>query len=162
MQVPPFFSRSRTSSSTAKGVADFLQQHGTMSHVVPVVQRLTALKKDCLKIAPAIFESCDVLSLEDGRLVLACATPALAARLKQQSSQLQHGLQKRGWQVNAIRLKVQIPETRQPLNRSKQIALTQNALQAFAELDAALSQSSKRTALHEAVANLLKKHTSVG
>jgi hypothetical protein len=162
MQVPPFSFRGRTSSSTAKGVADFLQQHGTMGSVVPVVQRLAALKKDCLKIAPVIFESCDVLNLEAGRLVLACANPALAARLKQQLPQLQHGLQKRGWQVDSIRLKVQIPEARQPLSRPKQIALTRNALQAFAELDATLSRSSKRTALHEAVANLLKKHSAEG
>ena len=75
---------------------------------MPAVTRMAALQKDCAKLLPSMFEACDVLQYDADQLVLSTPNAALAAKLKQQLPKLQAHLVKSGWQVNVIRIKVQV------------------------------------------------------
>jgi hypothetical protein len=55
-----------------------------------------------------MFKHCEILAFEDGQLLLSLPTTALAAKLKQQLPKLQDTLARRGWQVQGVKLKVQM------------------------------------------------------
>src|SRR6478609_2276854 len=147
------FSFRRIPAQTIKGASEFLHQHDRMNAIVPAVERLIALQKDCAAILPNA--SFDVMHWEAGQLILGAPSAAFAARLKQQLPQLQNGLVKRGWQVNAIRIKVQVSRPSEKASASKQISMSREALKAFAELDKSLGKESRDTPLRNAVAGLL-------
>ncbi|MBS0307872.1 MAG: hypothetical protein JSS58_02770, partial [Proteobacteria bacterium] len=79
-----------------------------MRTLLPTVTRMAALQKSCETALPVLFESCSVVQYDADQLVLACPNAALASKLKQQLPKLQCDLIRQGWQVNAIRLKVQV------------------------------------------------------
>lgn len=143
---------------TSQGVGDFLRSHDRLAALLTVAERLAALEMDCASLLPTVFGACRVLHLDSGQLVMSVPNAALAAKLKQQLPKLQDGLAKRGWQVNAIRLKVQagkIPEKTRP---SKQLLLPNQAAQAFSELDRKLDDSAGNQALKAALRTLLERH----
>ena len=143
---------------TAQGVTDFLQTHDKLGTLLPTLERLGALEKACATALPAIFETCSVLNLEAGQLVLAAPNAALASKLKQQLPKLQSFLQQHGWQVNAIRIKVQVGKTLEKSITSKQIALSNRALTAFAALEDALEPSNRNASLKAALQTMLSRH----
>lgn len=146
----------------ALGAADFLRTHDRMAALFPVVQRLALLDKDCSSLLPSVFDACRVMHLDDGQLVLAVPTAALAAKLKQQLPKLQDGLLKRGWQVNAIRLKVQVGKISEKARPVKQLSLPAQAALALSELDRSLSDSNSNQALKAALQTLLQRHRIPG
>nr|WP_274381947.1 DciA family protein [Noviherbaspirillum sedimenti] len=109
-----------------------------------------------------MFETCSVLNLEAGQMVLAAPNAALASKLKQQLPKLQNFLQQQGWQVNAIRIKVQVGKIHEKSNTSKQIALSNRALTAFAALEDALEPSSRNSGLKAALQAMLSRHQGGG
>lgn len=146
------------SAKKARDVADFLRAHDKMSALLPAVMRMAGLQKDCTAILPAMFEFCSVLHMDAGQLTLAMPNAALAAKLKQQLPKLQEGLLRRGWQVNAIRLKVQVAQPVEKAAASKRITLPQQAVSALSELGNALENSPRNDVLKAAIHAMVQRH----
>ena len=85
---------------------------------------------------------------------------ALATKLKQQLPRLQNQLQTGNWQINAIRIKVQVSQNLVKAPPVKQALLTSNAVSAFASLMADLEPSSANEALKNAIAAMVNRHRS--
>ncbi|MDB5797421.1 MAG: hypothetical protein JWP36_1323 [Paucimonas sp.] len=149
---------SRSSSRTALGAVDFLQSHDKMAGLLPAVARMAALQKDCAAILPELFAACEVLQFESDKLVLSVPSAALAAKLKQTLPRLRESLLKRGWQVSAIRLKVQVSQVVEKAKPAKRIAMPQPALAAFSSLEESLEKSRHNDALRLALQGLLRRH----
>jgi len=129
-----------------------------MATLLPAVARMAALQKDCAALLPALFETCSVMQYEAGQLVLATPNNALAAKLKQQLTKLQSGLSNRGWQVSAIKIKVQVGKIYEKATLKKQIALPSQALSALETLNRSLESSPGNAALKTAISTMLKRH----
>jgi hypothetical protein len=128
-----------------------------LAHLWPTIKNLTALQKDCGAALPQLFLYCQVLHLESEQLVLAAPNSALASKLKQQLPKLQASLQKAGWQINAIRIKVQVNPVLPEVTHEKQCQLSAKALHAFDSLEKNLAQSSRNDGLLEALRNLINR-----
>lgn len=146
------------STRVTLGVTDFLQKHDKLGMLLPTLERLGTLEKACAMALPVIFETCSVLNLEAGQLVLAAPNAALASKLKQQLPKLQSFLQQQGWQVNAIRIKVQVGKIHEKSITSKQIVLSNRALTAFAALEDSLEPSNRNASLKAALQAMLSRH----
>jgi hypothetical protein len=119
--------------------------------------RMARLQEDCKAILPAMFEHCDVLGFSEGALTLAVPSSALAARLKQQVLKLQHNLQSRGWQVDSIKLKVQVTRALAPEPPKKTLELPPTAVEAFDRLGDSLPQTAQNASLIAALKSLAAK-----
>lgn len=150
--------RPTKSPLSATGAADFLRANDKMAAIMPTVMRMAALQKDCAGALPAMFEACAILQFETGQLVLSTPNAAIAAKLKQQLPKLQDALQQRGWQVNAIRLKVQVTKTLEKSSPCKQLTLPQQALSALAVLADTLETSPRNEALKAAIKAMVRRH----
>lgn len=159
---PPRRSGAGTSARSARGVTDFLQKHDKMGMLLPTLERLAALDKACIAALPALFETCVALQLEGGQLVIGAPNAALASKLRQQLPKLQSILQSQRWEVNAIRIKVQVGKTLEKSSTSKQIALSTGALTALAALEDALEPSSRNASLKAALQAMVSRHRSGG
>ena len=71
---------------------------------------------------------------------------------------MQEWLIQRGWQVNAIRIKVQVRKIGEKIARQKEIEMSSKALSAFETLRDSLDKSPGNQALTEALSNMLKRH----
>ncbi|OWW19869.1 DciA family protein [Noviherbaspirillum denitrificans] len=168
MSRPPFsfasqqrFQPARASTKPANRVTaatDFLRTHDKMATLLPAVMRLAALQEECSAVLPALFDACSVMRFDGGQLTIGVPNAALAAKLKQQLPKLQESLLQRGWQVNAIRIKVQVRKIGEKTIRQKEIEMPNKALSAFEELRNSLDKSPGNQALTEALNNLLKRH----
>lgn len=145
-------------TSRVTGVTDFLRLHDKMAALLPAVQRLVALQEECVKLLPALFDKCSVLQFETGQLVLAAPNAALATKLRQQLPKLQENLLKRGWQVNATRIKVQVGKPAEKQIQPKQLALPTQAMTALASLQESLEEGPQNQALKAALAAMLRRH----
>lgn len=145
--------------SETHDVAAFLQYNDKLSPLLPTIRRNLKLKKDCSAVLASLFEHCEVLNLVDDQLVLSTPNAALASKLKQQLPKLQTHLQQRGWQINAIKIKVQVKKTVEKIAPGKQAKFSTAALSAFQQLDENLDNSPQNTSLKSALAKLLKKRS---
>lgn len=136
---------------TSHGATDFLSSNARMASLLPTALRMASLQKDCAASLPPMFGNCDVLSFEDAQLVLATPTSAVAAKLKQQVPKLQAALLKRGWQINNIKLKVQVTRSIPPVVHTHQLAFPSTAVSAFAELGDALPDTPQNARLIAAI-----------
>ena len=148
---------SNRSGRTTVDAFEFLRGNGPMAALMPTVTRMMALQKDCASALPAMFRNCDVLQFQDRQLVLATPNAALAAKLKQQLPNLTAELQKRGWQIDAIRLKVQVGKSIAPVRHTRQLALPATAVAAMAELGDALPASPANRDLIAALRALVQR-----
>ncbi|PXX43994.1 DciA family protein [Undibacterium pigrum] len=144
----------------ASEAGDFLRSNERISQLLPTVQRNLKLQKDCGLILPPIFASCEVMQVTEGQLTLSAPNAALATKLKQQCPKLQAFLQERGWQINAIRIKVQVRRVVEKPVAVKQIAFSGKALQAFGQLEHALEDTPQNADLRAALARLIERHRS--
>jgi hypothetical protein len=119
---------------------------------------MAALQKDCAALLPAMFEACDVLQYDADQLVLSTPNAALAAKLKQQLPKLQAHLIKGGWQLNVIRIKVQVGKPRASEVFTKQIELSPQALNAFDQLGKTLENSPRNQTLIAALKAMVARH----
>lgn len=147
-------------AKTAKGAADFLRANDKMASILPTVTRMAALQKDCAATLPAMFASCMVLSLESEQLVLAVPNAAVASKLKQQLPKLQDNLLKRGWQVSAIRLKVQVITGIVKTERIKDLSMPSGAVSAFDALENGLEETQQNKTLKAALRALIERQRS--
>lgn len=157
MQLPyPRNGRRFARSDSAAGAMNFLGAHNKMASLMPTVTRLIALQKDCATTLPAMFHNCHVLNLEMGNLTFAVPNAALASKLKQQLPKLQGELLALGWQVNAIRLKVQVPIPIPPAPVITQRQLSNQAITSFSTLLRDLGDGGQNADLKAAILALLK------
>jgi hypothetical protein len=144
---------------TAFEATDFLRSSDRLSALLPTAMRIVRLQRECRLILPPMYGACEVLSLQDGALTLAVPSSAVAAKLKQQLPKLQAGLQKKGWQVEAVRVKIRmggalpVREVPQPSS----LTLTPKAVDAFAELGESLPETAENAPLIAALRRLAEK-----
>lgn len=139
---------------TSFGATDFLRGHDRLAALLPAAQRMASLQQDVAAALPSYATACAVLSFEAGVLVLALPNAALATRVKQQLGGLTGRLQQRGWQVDSIRLKVQVTQPPAPQHEPRQLELPKIAVDAFAELGQTLENTPANAALKAALARL--------
>jgi hypothetical protein len=147
-----------STTRSAQGVADFLRTHDKMSALLPTVARMATLQKDCAAALPAMFEACTVLQFESDQLTLATPNAAIATKLKQQLPKLQAHLTKCGWQISAIRLKVQVSNIQEKVNVSKSLTLPLQAISSLATLGEELEETPRNAALKKAINVILRRH----
>jgi hypothetical protein len=143
----------------ASGVASFLQQSDKLSPLLPTIKRNLSLQKECGSLLPPIFDCCEVLNLADDQLVLSTPNASIASKLKQQLPKLQAHLQQRGWQINAIKIKVQVKRTVEKPVPIKQAILSSKAISAFASLESNLATTPQNADLKAALERLLRRNT---
>jgi hypothetical protein len=144
-------------TQTSKGATDFLRGSDRLAALLPAAARMGRLQNDCAAALPAMFGSCDVLSFQDGVLVLAVPSSAVAARLKQQLPKLQDALEKRGWAVSSVRLKVQVARAMPEPVQMRTLELSETAVSAFEELGAALPDTPQNATLIAAIKSMAAK-----
>jgi hypothetical protein len=133
--------------TTSLEVTAFLRRNEKMAGLLPTAMRMASLQSDCAGALPQMFANCDVLSYQDAQLVLATPSSAVAAKLKQQLPKLQLALHKKGWQIDAIRLKVQVTRSIAPVVHTRQLVMPQMAINAFEELGETLAPTSQNATL---------------
>lgn len=133
-----------------------------MAALLPAVTRMAALQKQCAAELPPMFSACEVLQCEAGQLVLSAPNAALATKLKQQLPRLQNQLQTGNWQVNAIRIKVQVSPNAVKAPPPKQALLSSKAVSAFASLMDDLAPSTANEALKNAITAMVNRHRNKG
>ncbi len=153
----PYHTWASRSAPAPVGAADFLRGNGPMAALMPAVTRMMALQTDCASALPAMYSTCDIIQFEGGQLVLATPNAALAAKLKQQLPKLQNELIKRGWQIDAIRLKVKMAKSLAPIERMRQLELPEMAVSAMAALSDALPASPSNQDLIAALRALVRR-----
>lgn len=142
----------------AQGVTDFLRAHDKLGMLLPAAARLAELQKACNAALPGLFDACFVLHFNAGELLIAAPNAAFAAKLRQQLPKLQNILTKQHWQVNAIRLKVQVGKITEKSSTSKQLVMPERAIFAFTELDNALEATPRNACLKEALQTMMRRH----
>lgn len=164
--APPFSTfrplPSSAAARSARGVSEFLGAHDKLGALLPAVARMARLQKDCARKLPPMFESCEVLQFAAGQLLLTVPNTALAAKLKQQLPKLQEDLCRLGWQVNAVRLKVQASRPLAKLPPSRPLELSPAALPALAALGSQLQDAPRNAALKAAIDAMLRRHQRLG
>lgn len=141
----------------AAGITSYLRSNDKIAPLLPTIKRNASLQKDCGSLLSSIFDSCEVLQLAEGQLTLSTPNAALASKLKQQLPKLQVNLQERGWQINAIRIKVQATKTVAKPSPVKQLALSDPAVRAFDELGNALEDTPQNQDLKAALQRLVRR-----
>lgn len=141
-----------------RGAAEFLGAHDKLGALLPALTRMAQLQRDCAHNLPPMFAACEVLQFAVGQLVLTVPNAALAAKLKQQLPKLQESLCRLGWQVDAIRLKVQAGRAPETTAAPEPLRLSPHALPALAALDRQLENSPRNAALKAAIEAMLRRH----
>jgi hypothetical protein len=145
-------------NKTGRGVEVNALIKSEIAHLWPTIANLTALQKECIAALPHLFIYCQVLHLESEQLVVAAPNSAVASKLKQLLPKLMSALQKAGWQINAIRIKVQVNPVLEKEAVEKQCQFSRKALSAFDELEKNLSGSKGNDGLLQALRALLNRN----
>jgi hypothetical protein len=153
----PFTIYGTKNRTTSFEATDFLKRNDRMAALLPTAMRMASLQKDCADALPPMFGNCDVLSFEEALLVLAVPSSAVAAKLKQQLPKLLAALQKRGWQVEGIRLKVQVTRSIEPVVHTRTLVLPETAVQAFDTLGDTLAPTAQNAGLIAALKAMAAK-----
>lgn len=132
---------------TTPGASDFLRGATGIAALLPMANKMARLQADCAQALPAMFGQCDILRFEEGNLTLAVANAAIAAKLKQQVPKLQSSLRQRGWQVETVKLKVQMTRVTPPQHVMRNLELPNAALSAFEELSTTLPDTPQNQTL---------------
>jgi hypothetical protein len=147
-------------NQTSFGANEFLRSNARIASLLPTAMRMARLQNDCAAVLPAVFQHSDVISFQEGVLVLAVPSSALAAKLKQQVPKLQGALVQRGWQVDSIRLKVQVARALPPQVVTRTLELPTMAVDAFEQLGESLPETPQNEKLIAAIRSLAAKRRS--
>lgn len=142
----------------AHDAASYLGGNEKLAALLPAVKRMGQLQKACAAFLPEMFGYCEVLQCNADQLVLGVPNASVAAKLKNRLPKLQEALAVQGWQLNAIRLKIQVRENLPPPPPPKQLRLPSQAVSALASLGGALEDSPRNAALRSAIAALVERH----
>lgn len=147
---------------TAVVATDFLRRDDKMAALLPAIERMASLQRDCAAALPAMFKFVEILSFEDGQLLLATPNAALAAKLKQQVPKLQETLARRGWQVTGVKLRVQMVKPAAIKEQMRALSLPEAAVAAFDELGHTLEQTPQNAILIEALQRMVARRRQGG
>jgi hypothetical protein len=136
------------------GASDFLRSNNGIAGLLPAAMRMARLQADCAQALPAMFGQCDIVRFEEGNLTLAVANAAVATKLKQQLPKLQAALRQRGWQVEGVKLKVQVTRALPPKVQMRTLELPEMAVSAFEELGDALPDTPQNAQLIAAIKSM--------
>jgi hypothetical protein len=145
---------------TSIDATDFLRRNDRMASLLPAATRMATLQKDVRLILPPMYANCEALAVQEGVLTLAVPSSAVAAKLKQQVPKLQAALQKKGWQVDSVRIKIQVGRSlpaQEEAMKPSSLRLPPTAVQAFEELGEALPESPQNAPLIAAIRRLAEK-----
>jgi hypothetical protein len=143
----------------AHDAASYLGANEKMAALLPAVKRMAQLQKACAAILPEMFGYCEVLQCNADQLVLGVPNASVAAKLKNRLPKLQDALAGQGWQLSAIRLKIQVGANLLPTPAPvKQLRLPQEAVSALASLGGTLEDSPRNAALRSAIAAMVERH----
>ncbi|MRV73042.1 hypothetical protein GJ700_15130 [Duganella sp. FT92W] len=151
------FTNSYIKSRAPQEATNFLKRDNKLAALLPAVERMASLQQDCAATLPAMFSQCDVLAFEQGVLLLSAPNTALAAKLKQQVPKLQDALLKRGWQINNVRLRVQMMKAVEIKPETRPLSLSTAAVDAFDSLSQTLEQSKQNAPLIAALQRMVQK-----
>ncbi|HEY0588691.1 MAG TPA: DciA family protein [Pseudoduganella sp.] len=140
---------------------NFLQGNATLAKLLPAVQRMANLQRDCYEVLPSAFKNCEVFAFDGGELTLAVPNTAVAAKLKQQVPKMQETLNGKGWQINNIRFRVQMPKGIAHVGPSGEgLKLPETAVDSFDELSQKLEPTPANEPLIEAMRRLVARRRS--
>ena len=149
-----------THRPSAVGVVDCLREHDQFGTLWAAVNRTMALQKDCQAALPSLFGICSVLQLTSERLVVSTPNAAMATKLKQQLPTLQNYLCRKGWQVNAIQVKVQVGSIFEQKIPVEKPVLSDRALASLQVLERSLEWSVRNEPLKKALHTMLTRGRS--
>ena len=155
----PFHIYGTRDRKTSFVATDFLRSNDRLAALMPTALRVGKLQRDVKVILPPMYAGCDVLSFQEATLTLAVPSSAVAAKLKQQLPKLQVGLQKKGWQVDNVRIKIQMRPNvpvREELKPSS-LTLPPTAVVAFEQLGDTLPETPQNAALIAAIKRLAER-----
>jgi len=160
----PFHIYGTRTRKTAFEATDFLRSSDRLAALLPTVMRIGKLQRDCRLILPPMYSACEALSLQDGVLTLTVPSSAVAAKLKQQVPKLQANLQKKGWQVESVRVKIRMGSSVpvRELPQPSSLKLPPTAVDAFAELGETLPDTTQNAPLIAAIRRLAEKRRKQG
>lgn len=137
---------------------DFLRGNNRLAALLPMVQRMANLQRDCQEVLPAAFKSCEVFAFDGGDLTLAVPNTAVAAKLKQQVLSLQEALNGKGWQIINIRFRVQMPKgIAHAVPSGEGLKLPETAVDSFETLSQKLEPTAANEPLIEAMRRLVAR-----
>lgn len=140
---------------------NFLQGNATLAKLLPAVQRMANLQRDCYEVLPSAFKSCEVFAFDGGELTLAVPNTAVAAKLKQQVPKMQETLNGKGWQISNIRFRVQMPKGIAHVGPSGEgLKLPETAVDSFDALSQKLEPTPANGPLIEAMRRLVARRRS--
>ena len=156
---PPYHIYGTKVRRTSIEATDFLRRNDRLASLLPAATRMANLQKEVRLILPPMYGNCEALSIQDGVLVLAVPSSAVAAKLKQQVPKLQSALQKKGWQVDSVKIKIQVGRSLPAEQETKRSSLEipPKGVQAFEELGDALPASPQNAQLIAAIKRLAEK-----
>ena len=137
---------------------EYLDSHENMSGLLQVARRLSEIEKTCLSILPRHFSACSVLKLENGKMIIGVPNQSMAARLRQQMPYLQAELNRTGWPVDSIRLKVQLAQKRLVEKPAARKTLPPQAYESLVDLYSSLEKTKRNNRLTSALSELIKSH----
>jgi hypothetical protein len=147
---------------TPVGATDFLRRDDKLAALLPGIERMAALQKDCAAALPAMFKHCEILAFENEQLTLALPNASLAAKLKQQIPKLQETLARRGWQVAGVKLKVQMTKPAEIKEKMRALSLPEAAVTAFDALGDTLEDTPQNATLIAALRSMVARRRVPG
>ncbi|GAA4342499.1 flagellar hook-length control protein FliK [Pigmentiphaga soli] len=146
----------------------WLGQDGRGASLLATARRLMALQREVEAVLQEPLRSaCRVLRLEDGNLTLGVPAATHSAKLRQLAPRIAAALEKQGWQVNGIAVRVQASLTRpagtfpsDAAPRHQPHDIGPDGLQAFADLRQTLPQGRLAQAIEHLLARRQKEPDS--
>ena len=154
----PFLREQTHAKSPQRKATDFLQMNEHIAALIPNAARLIALQQSCEKILPGHFAFSEVLQLEKNRLTVGVPNQATAAKLRQRLPELQAGLEKAGWTVENIRVKVRIKPKTTPGPILQKRVLSPVAVKELEKLKVRLAGTDEKSSLADAINATLDHH----
>ncbi len=137
---------------------EYLDSHENMSGLLQAARRLSEIEKTCQSILPRHFSACSVLKLENGTMIIGVPNQSIAARIRQQIPYLQAELNRTGWPVESIRLKVQLAQKRFSEKPAARKTLSNQAYESLVDLYSSLDKTKQNNRLVSALGELIKSH----
>ncbi|AKJ69967.3 hypothetical protein ABW99_18920 [Pandoraea thiooxydans] len=142
----------KSSRSRARPLSDLLSQTEAAGSLMATARQLAQLERDLRRLLPpALAANVTVVPPREGTVVLLVAHNALAARLRQQAPSLLDRLRQKGWQLEAVRIRVSLKKIEEPAKPVKEAHLSRQGLSSLRALRDTLPASPLRDALDKLV-----------
>lgn len=135
----------------------FLSAAPNLQALLQQAQKLLALQKAWNEVAPKpLAAASKVGAVRQQTLIVYANNGAVAGKLRQLVPSLLEKIQKRGFEVTAIRVDVQV-EALPPGKKPKDLTVSHNALSSLEKLEHTLADSPLKNALH----TLIQRHSAL-